>query len=250
MSTTMTTARAAPSSGRRDAVSSILHDVDDGRHELAVDFPITIDSHQSDFGPSCFEEGWKHQLPPLVVNHDQSQVIGRAIRAESLPDAHRLIGKFADFNEVPAARVAFSLIRDEIYPGFSFAFSQGVATPHPSGQRSAIRYRSAKMLEYGPVLTPSIPNTRVVGLRSANGTRSDVATDLRALFTRMEINAASDRSQAMLRQQLGRTGRLPAGVRTAVYDAFTRSEERFGDLIEEVEAAFERAERHRRDRSR
>ena len=69
-------------------------------------------------------------LPVMCTNHDQGAVIGRAVRAESLPDAHRVVGKFSDFADVPAARTAFANIRDKVYPGFSFHFVRRGAGAH------------------------------------------------------------------------------------------------------------------------
>ena len=153
--------------GYRSVANATVHDIDDQKHQVCVEFPITIDSYRSDFGPSCFQDGWDHQLPAMVVNHNQDVVVGRAIKAQSLPDRHRLVGRFASFTDVPQARAAFANIRDGIYPGWSFAYVQGATVPHPSGLRSARRYTKARMVEYGPVLAPSIPGTRVTDLRSA-----------------------------------------------------------------------------------
>ena len=186
-----------PSSGYRDDLGATIHDIDEKDHRVAVDFPIAVDSYSSDFGPGAFEEGWRRQLPVMCENHRHDRVIGRAVRAESLPDAHRIVGRFANFAEVPAARAAFSCIRDGIYPGFSFHYVDGRAVPHPR-VRSAIRYTSARMIEYGPVLAPSIPGTRVVGLRSAQDVRSDLLghlDDLRARCYDLETVAEERRAE-------------------------------------------------------
>ena len=170
---TSTLTALAPASGLRAVRDAIIHDVDDKAHKVAVDYPICVDSYRSDFGPGAFEDGWRRQLPVMCHNHDQNALIGRAVSAQSLSDRHRVVGKFSDFDDVPAARAAFSNIRDGIYPGWSFHFVDGHAVPHPCGERSTIRYRSARMLEFGPVLMPSIPGTRVVDLRSSGLTPAE-----------------------------------------------------------------------------
>jgi hypothetical protein len=157
-----------------------------------------------------------------------------------------LVGKFANFDEVPAARVAFSLIRDQIYPGFSFFFIGGVPVPHPSGVRSAIRYQKAKMVEYGPVLAPSIPGTVVVpgSLRSAqHGGRSNVADQLRRDFARIDL----DRIDQVQLEQVRRTGQLPRSVASRVHDAGTRQCEADIEQLAELGEALLHAEQTRAD---
>jgi hypothetical protein len=175
---------APTSEGYRDDPGARVHDLDDKTHMLAVDFPVCVDSYGTDFGPSCFEAGWRRQLPVLCENHRQDRVIGRAVRAESLPEAHRIVGRFSDFDAVPAARAAFANIRDGIFPGFSFHYVDGRTVPHPNGTRGALRYTRARMVEYGPVVAPSIPGTRVVGLRSSQDARGDLLAQLDGLASR------------------------------------------------------------------
>ena len=160
---------SAPSSGYRTEPDwATLHDIDDQRHLAVIDYPIRIDidSFDTDLGPGCFQESWAKQLPVMCVNHDQTSLLGRAVAAESFPDSHRVIGKFSNFDDVPQARSAFANIRDGVFPGWSFHFVDGRSVPHPNGNRSARRYHKARMIEFGPVLAPSIEGTRVVGLRS------------------------------------------------------------------------------------
>jgi hypothetical protein len=223
-----------------------VHDLDEKTHMVIYEFPIAIDTYQTEFGPGCFQAGFDRQLPVMCANHNTDAVIGRAVRAESLPNAHRLVGKFARFDDVPAARAAWSCVKDGIYPGASFHFVQGEAVPHPT-VRSALQYRRARMIEFGPCLAPSLPGKHLVGIRSALGTRgSDVASELRALFVRIDLDRASDHSQELLRRGLAQTGRLPAGLRSACYDAVTRSEETWTRDLLALGEALDRAQSNRR----
>lgn len=155
--------------GYRDIGTAEVHDVDDGKHQVAVDFPIVIDSYRSDFGPSAFEEGFRQQMPAMCANHNQDNLIGHAVSAQSLPNLHRLVGQFSDFDDVPQARRAFAHVRDGDYPGFSFHFVRGESIKHPN-VRGAMRYTKARMIEFGPVLAPSIPGAIATGLRSEEPT--------------------------------------------------------------------------------
>ncbi len=89
-----------------------------------------------------------------------------------------------------------------------------------------------------------------VGATRALGTRtrgSDTASKLRALFLRLEIDSASERSQELLRRELLRTGRLPAGLRSACFDAVSNAEGRWADDLDILGDALERALANRRD---
>lgn len=152
--------------GYRDLGTADVHDVDDGKHQVVVHFPIVIDSFRSDFGPGAFEEGFRKQLPVMCTNHNQADLIGHAVSAQSMPDLHEVVGQFSNFDDVPSARRAFAHVRDGDYPGFSFHYVQGKTVPHPSGQRGAVRYAKARMIEFGPVVSPSIPGAVAVGLRA------------------------------------------------------------------------------------
>jgi hypothetical protein len=244
---TMTTQRL--DEGYRDDFSARVHDVDDKTHRVAVDYPIAIDHHGTDFGPGAFEEGWRHRLPVMCVNHNEDAVIGRAVSAQSLPNAHRVVGRFSSFADVPAARAAWANIRDEIFPGFSFRFAEGRAVPHPN-VRSARRYTKATMLEWGPVLQPSIPGTRVVDIRSAQGAGSavlDVLDDVRDRLTLLRFDRIQDRAHQAELAQIRATGELPWHIRERIFDAFTRAEEReAAQLDAELELVlFARHDAHR-----
>lgn len=144
------------------AVDVSLHDVDDKAHTVCVEYPILIDKYRSDFGPGAFSEGWRRRLPMMDVDHGVTKV-GTAVRAQSLPDRHQLVGKF---DESEPGRRAFEDVRDSTFPGWSFHYVGGEAVPHPSGRRSTFRFVRAVMRSFGPVWSPAIPGAGVVGLRS------------------------------------------------------------------------------------
>jgi hypothetical protein len=85
------------------------------------------------------------------------------------------VARFSSFAHVPAAEAAWSNIQDGNYSGASFHFVDGHCISHPQ-VRSAKRYTSARMLEFGPVVAPSCL-TQFSGLRSA-GSGAYVGSDL------------------------------------------------------------------------
>jgi HK97 family phage prohead protease len=230
------------------AVPTNIYDLDDAAHKVAVSLPHeTLDSYGTDFQAGCFKESFERHLPDMLGEHDPSQHLGHAVRAEVRSQDNLIIGQFDPFDVNPTAARYFRDLQDGRVKNWSFWFREGEYVRHPHVP-NGLRYVKATMEEFSATKRPAIPGTRTLGIRSALDTRSNVASELRALFTRMEINSAADRSQAMLRQQLRQTGQLPRRVRSACYDAVTRSEERFADLIDEVGAALDRADRNRRGR--
>jgi hypothetical protein len=179
-----------------------VHDIDDKRHEVTVDWPVAIDHHGTDFAPGAFEAGWRSQKPPMCLEHNKEKVIGRAERTESLPDRHRIIARFSSFRHVPDAEAAWSNIADGNYSGASFHFVDGRCISHPQ-VRSAKRYLSARMLEFGPVVAPSCL-TQFSGLRSA-GSGAYVGSDL---LDELEYQIDDARYRII---ELRRAGKIPPG---------------------------------------
>jgi phage head maturation protease len=158
--------------GYRALGAADVSDLDD--HEVVVDFPHDVlDNYRTDWGRGCFDESFARRLPVMVWNHNQDLLIGAGVRTENLGDRSRVIGRFADFDAVPQARAAHSLIADKIVPGFSFHYRNGRTIKHPS-VRGAHRYVKADMLEFSPVTFPSIPGAQAVGIRSQEATTLDV----------------------------------------------------------------------------
>jgi hypothetical protein len=172
--------------GYRDDLAADVHDVDDRRHQVAVDFPADgpPDKFGTSWGSGCFAASFRHQLPPMLVEHDRSRLVGHAISGQSVGRVHRLVGAFSDFDDVPLARETFAHIRDGDYPGWSFHFTEGETVPHPT-VRSARRFTKATMKEFGPTVAPAIDGVLVSGLRSvlrADVDTADVYDRMRALL--------------------------------------------------------------------
>lgn len=152
--------------GYRALGSAEVADVDDGRHEVVVDFPHEVmDDYRTDWARGCWDESLTRSMPPMVWNHDPSDLIGRAYRSENLGDKTRLVTRFSDFDAVPRAKQAFAQIRDGDVPGFSFHYRQARSIAHPN-VRGARRFVTARMMEHSPVMFPSIPGAQAVGIRS------------------------------------------------------------------------------------
>lgn len=199
------------------AVEGRLHDVDDRRHRLAVDFPTAgdddLDGYATSWAPHCFRGSFERLPdPPVVFDHrpGRENVIGRTVRAESLADRARLVGELEDFGRRPRARQAFEEVRSGEMPGFSFHFTDARWRPHARyrswfaralGRKTEpVTYTSALMRHWGPVYVPAIAGTRLVGIRSA--APAPVFPELRA------------ERRARLAEELGR--RLEADRRAAV----------------------------------
>ena len=106
------------------------------------------------------------------------------------------------------------------------------------------------MVEFGPVLTPSIPGTRVVGLRSASSGAGLLARldELRARAACVALDRAADRARGLVLAEVRRTGQLPLGVHGRVYDAGTRAAERESGDYEALQAFFARHDARRSGR--
>jgi hypothetical protein len=179
-----------------------MHDVDDRTHRVAVDIPTdgeTRDGYQSVWSPHVFRDSFRRiPNPPLVYNHQRGSenVIGRAVKAESLPDRARLIGAFDDFGVKPRARRAFDQIRSGEMPGFSFEFGRPtelvplpLVRPLRPGDQPA-RYLSTTMVHFAPVFSPAIVGAVATGLRSLGVLDPE---DLARMAARFGLPAADDR---------------------------------------------------------
>lgn len=151
-----------------------VHDVDD--HQVVVDFPHNVlDNYRTDWAPGCFDESFAKRLPVMVWNHNADMLIGAGVRTENLGDKSRVVQRFANFDAVPQARAAHSMISDGIVPGFSFHFRNGRTVAHPD-VRGARRFLKADMLEVSPVTFPSIPGAIAVGIRSQEAPALEIPT--------------------------------------------------------------------------
>lgn len=156
--------------GYRDvgSIPGNVHDMDG--HHVVMEYPTSddvVDSYSTSWGSGAFDAGLRAMLPPLVWNHNADAIIGRTTRFQNLGDRLQLTSRFADFDAVPQARAAYSMIRDGIVPGASFHFREGRTVAHPT-RRGVRKFVSARMVEHGPVTFPAIPGAGPVGIRSGS----------------------------------------------------------------------------------
>lgn len=153
--------------GWRESVGTgEITDVDDGRHAVQVIFPHdVVDRHRTTFSADCFRSYLESHRPGMCWQHDITDLIGRAVRAQNLPKHNELIGEFSDFDDVPQARRAFSQIRDGHLTDFSYYFRNARSRAHPN-MRGVRQFISAEMPEFSPVTAGSIPGAVVTNLRS------------------------------------------------------------------------------------
>jgi phage head maturation protease len=153
----------------RDSIGEI-HDVagsdaDSGNHEVVFHFPHErIDTHKTDFARTCFERSFAEQLPVMVWMHNVQDPIGVGIRAQVLPKVNEVVTRFANLDDVPNARRAWSQYTDGTLKAASFGFDNEKSIPHPN-VRGAKRFVKARMREVSPVTFGSIPDAGAVSIR-------------------------------------------------------------------------------------
>jgi phage head maturation protease len=221
-----------------------FHDLGDRTHEVVVDFPTdgaTLDAYRTAWSPHVFRDSFRtHPHPEMVYDHrtGTANVIGEAVRAESLSDRARIVGQFEDFDRKPRAGQAFREIKDGTLPGFSFYFTDARGHPFRSRGRRGARYTRARLEDFGPVKHPSIPGAVAVGIRADLLTRPGWQRGLLPFELEM-IGEMSDRQIDVLLDHLqgpdpltlsrSRAVRREEGRRAAVaIVAEKRAEERSG----------------------
>lgn len=131
-------------------------------------YGVGPDTYRTTWKPGCFADGLREQLPAVCWGHDSRSVIGSVVGYRDEADGLYVRMRLANFDDVPKAREAYSLIRDGHIRGWSFGYNQGVGGPDPQ-YRGAHQYTKAKIFEVSPVLRGSVPLTRTVSVRSADG---------------------------------------------------------------------------------
>jgi phage head maturation protease len=150
----------------RIAPEGQVRDIDDGKREVLVEIPWeVIDSYNTDFERSAFDEFFAQRLPVMCWQHQRTEPIGRVKDRQATRSAHQFRAGFSDFDAVPRARQAFAQIRDKEIVDFSFGFDQAQSMPHPS-VRGAVRFTRARMPEISPVTIGAIPGAVAVGIRA------------------------------------------------------------------------------------
>lgn len=132
-------------------------------------YNVGPDTYRTTWQKGVFEKGIReHGLPVVCWGHDQRDVIGSVIGYRDADDGFYVTMQFANPDDVPSARRAYSLIKDGHVRGWSFGFSNGVTEADPQ-HRGARRFRSARIFEVSPVVRASVPLTRTVSVRSEDG---------------------------------------------------------------------------------
>ena len=138
-------------------------------------YGVGPDTYQTTWKPGWALDGLRESLAagvpvPMVFGHDEknlANVVGSVAGYEDRPEGLYVRMRMANFDEVPAARTAYSLIRDGHIRGWSYKFRDGQTQPDPQ-HRGALQFTKAKMVHVSPVVDPSIPGTATVGVRTAD----------------------------------------------------------------------------------
>lgn len=173
------------SSGTRVAVDGGVRttELDDGVREVEAkicSYGVGPDTYRTTWAPGWAVEGLRETLGDgradgptgtpvtMVYGHDERQinnVIGSVAGYEDRPDGLYVRMRMANFDEVPSARIAYSLIRDGHLRGWSFKYRDADLRPDPA-HRGALQFVRARLVHVSPVTDPSIPGTATVGVRS------------------------------------------------------------------------------------
>jgi HK97 family phage prohead protease len=152
----------------------------DGQHTVTAkvcSYGVGPDTYKTTWTRGTFTDGFRsHGMPAIAWGHDSRSIIGSVTDVDDRPDGLYVTGTFANFDEVPKAREAFSLLRDGHVKGWSFGFADGETQDDPE-HRGAQQFTKARMYEVSPVLRASIPLTSTVSVRSADGSEAEAATD-------------------------------------------------------------------------
>lgn len=182
---------------------------------------------------------------PVVFGHDErnlANIVGSVAGFDDRPDGLYVRMRMANFDEVPSARVAYSLIRDGHLPGWSYKFADAKFEPDPQ-HRGVIQYTRGRLVHVSPVIDPSVPGTATVGVRSETSKEDEM--DLDALSSTISAAvrdgiAEGLRSAGVGQQQADEPPPSPqdlalsiAGALTAacaMFDARSADLDGFGDL--------------------
>lgn len=158
----------------RDAASPV-GEINDGDRTFSLRVVTfdTVDSYGSVWAPGVFTRSLETKLPIAAWAHDWSRVIGKMVEYDEKPDGLDGLVKFADFDAVPDARMAWSLLKEGIVTDTSFGFkrqdwqdARGDSTYKATrtGEKEIIRV--ARLDEVSPVLVGAVPGSRTLAVRS------------------------------------------------------------------------------------
>jgi HK97 family phage prohead protease len=148
----------------------------DRTFELRIASYGTVDTYGTVWEPGVFEDSLRTKLPPACWGHDWSRVIGSIREYDDREDGPHGLVQMADVDEVPDARMAYSLIKDKHITETSFGFkreewldaqrSDGYA-PTLAGEKE--RMHRARLDEVSPVLVGSVPGAGILAVRDQAG---------------------------------------------------------------------------------
>lgn len=128
-----------------------------------------LDDYWTKFRPGVFTDSLSSRMPRVVWSHDWSDPIG--IYDDVVTDDDdglTLHAKFADFEHVPNARRASSLMQDGIIDQFSVGFYR--ESDEEEKNEPVVWITKGDLVEASPVLAAAVPGTALVGMRaSASG---------------------------------------------------------------------------------
>lgn len=157
----------------------------------------TTDTYGTQFRAGCFDASIEQKMPRATWSHDWTRPIGKVTAVRDTGDGLEMDFQLADFDSVPDAKMAYSLISDGIIDGFSVGFE-------PTDVRDAkgIQVKNSRMMpgdvcwagnlvEISPVLVPSVPGTKTLAVRSDEPpVAKELVADLLVKFSSGEIDLA------------------------------------------------------------
>lgn len=172
-------------SGVRVAADSEVRtiELEDGVREVEAkicSYGVGPDTYRTTWAPGWAVEGLRETLGDgradgttgtpvtMVYGHDErdlNNVVGSVAGYTDKPDGLYVRLRMANFDEVPSARIAYSLLRDGHLRGWSYKYRDADLRPDPA-HRGALQFVRARLVHVSPVTDPSIPGTATVGVRS------------------------------------------------------------------------------------
>lgn len=163
----------------RDAIGGEVRSFDDGARQIVArvcNYNAAPDTYRTTWSAGVFADSLAAQKPVVCWGHDHRNVIGSVVDYRDDADGLDVTIQLADFDAVPQARAAYSLIKDGHIRGWSFGFADGQTIPDPH-HRGALKFTKAALFEVSPVVRPSVPGTRTVSVRSDDGETREVSTE-------------------------------------------------------------------------
>lgn len=164
-----------------------------------------VDSHGTSWAPGVFAESLQRKMPKSVWSHDPTRPIGKVIQYRDTDEGLDVLVQFADLDAVPDARMAYSLLHDEIIDEFSFAFYRQADEPDPNNP-GAIRITRADISEVSPVLTASGQGTGLLGVRSADMLTRAEADDILRRVAEGKLDAQAALAELAARRSSAKPG--------------------------------------------